>query len=69
MLLCKLVVECAAESLWFWIFFCFVFWGECERSGFFLEGGNCSVQIQRKLNEGGRWKGLVETHCGFGFCE
>ncbi len=37
--------------------------------GFFLEGGNCSVQIQRKLNEGGRWKGLVETHCGFGFCE
>ncbi len=46
---------CAAESLWFWIFFCFVFWGECEKSGFFfLEGGNCSVQIQRKLNEGGR---------------
>jgi hypothetical protein len=35
---------------------------------FFLEGGNCSVQIQRELNEGGRWKGLVETHCVFGFC-
>ncbi len=37
-LLCKLVVDCAAESLWFWIFFCFVFWGECERSGVFFRG-------------------------------
>ncbi len=47
-----------------------LFFGEnVKEVGFFLEGGNCSVQIQRKLNEGGRWKGLVETHCGFGFCE
>ncbi len=45
------------------------FGGNVKEVGFFLEGGNWSVQIQRKLNEGGRWKGLVETHCGFGFCE
>lgn len=32
------------------LLFCFL----VKEVGFFLEGGNCSVQIQRKLNEGGR---------------